>query len=190
MLDDDLRIVPERAALLVVDFQERLAAAMPAAERAVCERNVLILLELARRVAMPVVVSEQYPKGLGQTVEPITRAVASLTNVARFEKLAFACTETDEFRALHDRLAPRQWIVTGMEAHVCVWQTVRGLRGWGASVHVPADAVLSRAQANVGIGLGLMARAGAVVTSTETIAFDALTRAGGEDFKAISRLVR
>jgi hypothetical protein len=73
---------------------------------------------------------------------------------------------------------------------VCVWQTVRGLLAWGASVHVPGDAVISRSNANLRVGLALCERAGAVVTSTETVAFDALVRAGSDDFKAISRLVR
>jgi nicotinamidase-related amidase len=189
---DDLRVAPARSALLVVDFQEKLAGAMPAAERAACERNILILIELARRLRMPIVLSEQYTKGLGPTVPALSAALAGGADVAldRLEKLEFGCTEAPAFRPLFERIDRAQWLVVGMEAHVCVWQTVRGLLAWGASVHVPGDAVISRSNANLRVGLALCERAGAVVTSTETVAFDALVRAGSDDFKAISRLVR
>jgi nicotinamidase-related amidase len=187
----ELRIQAARAALLVIDFQEKLAAAMAPPERAACERNIGILLELARRLNIPVVVSEQYTRGLGPTVAALTAALAAPgLDVHRFEKLEFGCTEAPAFRPLFDRIGRAQWIVTGMEAHVCVWQTARGLRTWGATVHVVADAVISRSPANLRTGLALIERAGAIVTSTETVAFDALERAGTDDFRAISRLVR
>jgi len=187
----DLRIEPARAALLLVDFQDRLAAVMPPDDRAAVERNILILLELARRLALPLVVSEQYPKGLGATVPALADAIASFgPGVLRFEKLEFGCADCAPFRDIHARLDRTQWIVVGMETHICVYQTVRGLCEWGASVHVPADAVISRNPANVRIGLGLIERAGGVVTTTETVVFDALKRAGSDDFKALSRLLR
>jgi nicotinamidase-related amidase len=188
---DDLHVDAARAALLVVDVQEKLFAAMPAEARAACERNVLILIELARRLRLPIVQSEQYPQGLGSTLASLAAALAQPgLALERLEKLAFACTEAPEFRAIFDRAARAQWIVVGMEAHVCVWQTVRGLRAWGASVHVPGDAVISRSSGNLATGLALCERAGAIVTSTETVALDALVRAGSDDFRAISRLIR
>ena len=186
-----LRIDASRAALLLVDIQTKLAAVMPAADLALCERNWLILVELARRLGMPVVWSEQYPQGLGPTVPALADALMKPgLALHRIEKLSFSCTECEAFPPLHESLARRQSIVAGMESHVCVWQTVRGLLARDAEVHVPADAVISRAPANWRVGLDLCARAGAVITSSETIAFDALGRAGTEDFKAISRLVR
>jgi nicotinamidase-related amidase len=186
-----LRLDPLRAALLVVDVQERLAAAMPEEARRRCERNVLLLLEVARRLALPVAVSEQYPKGLGPTVAPIAAALGTLSvPAARFEKLEFACTDSAAFPEIASKIARDEWIVVGMEAHVCVYQTVRGLRAGGARVHVPEDAVISRTAENVGVGLRLADRTGAIVTSTETVVFDLLQRAGTETFKAISRLVR
>src|SRR4051794_7188491 len=118
-----LRIAPERAALLLVDFQERIAAAMPGPERAACERNIQILVELARRRQIPVVVSEQYRRGLGPTVAALEAALAPLAP-ARFEKMEFACTGSAAFRSIYERLGRSQWLVTGMEAHICVWQTV------------------------------------------------------------------
>lgn len=189
------RLRDERMALLIIDFQDRLAAAMPEAERIACERHICLLLELARRQAWPVVVSEQYPQGLGATVPTIAGALgAHDLHVQRFDKLHFSCTNAPPFKPIFQGIfegAERtQWVVTGMESHVCVYQTVRGLLRWGATVHVPADAVVSRAPANKTTGLQLMRELGAVVTSTETVLFDALGIAGNDDFKAISKLVR
>ncbi len=183
----DLRLDPARAALLVVDVQERLWSAMPPDERERVQRNLLILLELARRLRMPVVASEQYPKGLGPTVPAIA---AALGGAERVEKLAFSCVAASGFAAIRDRLARPVWIVAGMEAHVCVYQTVRDLVAAGVTVHVPADAVVSRTPQNRAVGLDLCARAGAIVTSTETVVFDALHVAGSDDFRAMSRLVK
>lgn len=189
-----MRVDRERAVLLVVDVQERLAMAMPEGMRAECERNLAILLETARQLHLPVVVSEQYPKGLGPTVAPIREALAQPgLAVTRVEKLDFACTDAPEFQPVLEaqRAAGRdQWIVAGMETHICVYQTVRGLAGKGLAVQVPRDAVCSRTPENRALGLQLCERAGALVTATEVVAFDALGRAGSDEFKAISRLVR
>jgi nicotinamidase-related amidase len=191
MSPDDLRIDRARAALLLVDFQERLAGVMAPGDIAACERNIVLLLELARRLSIPVVVSEQYPKGLGPTVAGLRAAMSDpgLT-IERIEKVEFSCTDVPEFVALHRRMKRDQWIVVGMEAHVCVYQTARGLVAMGSTVHVPADAVISRAPANVHIGLDLCKRAGAVVTASETVVFDALRRAGSDEFRALSRLLK
>ncbi len=187
----ELTLRPERAALLIVDIQERLVAAMPDKVAQQVERNVTILCELARRFHMPVVVSEQYPKGLGPTRAPIEEALASLGPlVHRLEKIEFSVCNAADFGAVRADVSRDQWIVTGMECHVCVYQTVRQLVATGASVHVPEDAVCSRTKANWNVGLDLMRRAGAVVTATEVLVFDALGKAGGDDFKALSRLIR
>jgi nicotinamidase-related amidase len=187
----DLRVDAARAALLIVDVQDRLAAAMSAASLERVERNIGILCEAARRYEIPVVVSQQYPRGLGETREPIRKALEPLgTRVHWFDKLEFSAARAEPFGPLSDRIARSQWIVTGMECHVCVYQTVRDLCGRGAVVHVPGDAVISRHDDNWRVGIDLMKRAGAIVTSTEVIVFDLLGRAGSDDFKALSRLVR
>lgn len=188
---DDLRLPPAETALLLVDFQERLAAAMPAGERPDCERRIAILIEACRLLKLPVLVSEQYPKGLGPTVPALETALgAGALDLHRFEKLHFACTDDPRFAALWSRVGRTRWIVVGMETHVCVYQTVRGLRELGARVFVPADAVLSRSPANRAVGLDLCTRAGAVVSSVEAVTFDLLGCAGTEEFKALSRLLR
>jgi nicotinamidase-related amidase len=187
----DLRLDRQRAALLLVDIQERLAAVMAPGDFATVENNVLVLLELARLLPLPVVVSEQYPRGLGPTV-PALRAALEEPGLspARIEKLSFGCTDDPSFQEALHRLRRDQWIVVGMEAHICVYQTVRGLAALGNTVHVPADAVISRAPLNVHRGLALAERAGAVITSTETVVFDLLGRAGTEEFRAMSKLVK
>jgi nicotinamidase-related amidase len=187
----DLRVDPARAALMVIDIQERLARAMAPGELAGCERNIVALLAMAGRLRVPVVVSEQYPQGLGRTVAGLEAALAEpgLT-VERFEKLEFGCDRAPAFADIERRLRRDQWILVGMEAHICVYQTARGLAARAATVHVPADAVISRSAQNLQRGLSLIERAGAVVTTTETVIFDALARAGTDDFRALSRLLK
>ena len=184
-----IRVDPARAALLVVDIQERLWAVMSEEDRAMCARNVGILLELARRLKIPVVQSEQYPKGLGPTVKEIADGLAG-QDLRRMEKVEFSCAAAPSFGPLWEELQRDQWIVAGMEAHVCVYQTVRDLAERGATVYVPVDAVISRTRENRSVGLDLARQVGAVLTSTETVVFDALHRAGSDDFRALSKLVK
>lgn len=188
----DVAIEAGRAALLVVDVQTRLAAVMPPAAMAALLRNVGILVEAARRFAIPVVVSEQYPKGLGRTMPEVEEALARLPGdqVHRFEKVEFSACAAPAFGPVEARLDGRdQWIVAGMEAHICVYQSARALRAGGAAVHVVRDAVISRTAENLATGLGLAERSGALVTSTEVVVFDLLQKAGGDDFKALSRMI-
>jgi len=184
-----------RAALLVVDIQDRLIPAMPEPARDQLLRNTAILIEAAHRLGLPIVVSQQYPKGLGPTVQAIEDALAAAQGAApsgsmtrgvaaknggaavhRFDKHEFSAAASPEFAALLPKLGRDQWIVCGMEAHVCVYQTARALVGRGYQVHVCADAVASRTKLNWKIGLGLVERAGAIVSSTEVCVFDLLGR--------------
>lgn len=183
------RLSPSSTALLVVDVQERLAAAMPPDALARLVRSTGILLETAKELGMKVVASEQYPKGLGPTIEPIAGALRGL-GVTPLAKTTFdACADLAIARALAGA-APRAVVVVGMETHVCVFQTARELHKRGFAVHVVADAVASRTDDNRALGLALCERAGAVVTPAETVAFDLLGEAGTPAFKAISKLVR
>lgn len=188
------RLSPARAVLVIVDLQERLVPAMPAEVGKQVVRNVGILIEAATRLGLPIVVSQQYPKGLGPTVPELeaalTAAAAAGATVHRFDKVDFsaACTPPfGELRAgpLHDR---DQWIVTGTEAHVCVYQSVRDLLP--ATVHVVADATASRTKANWRAGLALMDRLGALISTTEICVFDLLQCASNDHFKALSKAIR
>ena len=186
----ELVVRPDQVALLVIDVQERLAAAMTDDARDRVERNLITLAAAAERFGLPVVVSEQYPKGLGRTTPAVAGALETVRNVCFFEKVEFAATAAPAWReAVGDSPRPH-WLVTGMETHVCVFQTVRALCAAGHVVHVLADAVASRTEANWNNGLDLCARAGAVITNTETVVFDLLGKAGTDDFRALSRMIK
>jgi len=179
-----------RAALLVVDIQDRLLPVMPEASRAGVLRNTAILIAAADQLGLPIVVSQQYPRGLGPTAQPIEDALGQALLVHRFDKLEFSAVAAPAFAALAPALGRDQWIVCGMETHVCVYQTARDLvaRGWAA--HVCADAVCSRTGQNWELGLRLMERAGAIITSTEVCVFDLLERAGSDEFRALSKIIK
>jgi nicotinamidase-related amidase len=182
-----------RAALLVVDIQDRLLPAMPEDALAQVLRNAALLIQAADRLGLPIVVSQQYPRGLGPTARPIEDAIAAARLVHRFDKLEFSAARAPAFAALvapGSGLARDQWIVCGMETHVCVYQSARDLVSRGWDVHVCADAVCSRTAANRELGLGLMARAGAIVTATEACVFDLLERAGSDEFRALSKVIK
>jgi nicotinamidase-related amidase len=183
------RLDPKTTVLLVVDVQEKLAAAMPAETMASVVKNIGILLDAARPLGVRVVASEQYPKGLGPTVGEVARKLEGL-GVTPLPKTSFdACSELAIARVLSE-LAPRSVVVVGMESHVCVFQSARELVKRGYATFVVADAVVSRREENRRIGLSLCERAGATATATETVLFDLLGEAGTDAFKTVSRLVR
>ena len=179
-----------RAALLVVDIQDRLLPVMPDDALAEVLRNTAILIAASAQLGLPIVVSQQYPRGLGATARSVEDALAQARGVHRFDKLEFSAAAAPAFAALAPGLARDQWIVCGMETHVCVYQTARDLVARGWDVQVCADAVCSRTAANRELGLGLMARAGAIVTATEACVFDLLGRAGSDEFRALSRVIK
>ncbi|HWL86225.1 MAG TPA: isochorismatase family protein [Polyangiaceae bacterium] len=183
------RLTPKNSVLVVVDVQERLAAVMPKDAMARLVQNAEILLEAAARLGVPVLASEQYKKGLGPTVSPLRERFDAL-GVTPFEKLDFDACDDPAFASALAATHARQAVVLGMEAHICVFQTARELSRRGYATYVVEDAVVSRREENRVAGLSLIARAGAVPTVTEAVAFDWLGRAGSDDFKAISRLVK
>jgi nicotinamidase-related amidase len=183
------RLVPQSTVLFVVDVQERLAAAMPQDVLASLLRNVTILLETARLLGVRVLSSEQYPKGLGKTVPDVATRLAALGGAPVAKQTFDACGELSLARALASA-APRSVVLVGMETHVCVFQTARELVRRGHVTYVVADAVASRAEESRRVGLSLCERAGAIISTTEAVAFDLLERAGTDAFRAISKLIR
>ena len=183
------RLLPASTVLLVVDVQEKLASAMPEATLAALVKNAELLLQAAETLGVRVLASEQYPKGLGPTVAPLAKRLAAM-KAKPFPKMTFdACSDLALARALADSGA-KSVVVIGMESHVCVFQTTRELVKRGYATHVVADAVASRTEENRHLGLGLCVMAGATVTATEAAVFDLLERAGTEEFRAISKLLR
>jgi nicotinamidase-related amidase len=173
--------------LVVVDVQERLFNAMDAERRDDMVANVKILASAARRLDVPVLVTEQYPKGLGRTL-PELRAL--LGDTPPFEKTAFSCAGADGFMDRVRGLGADHVILTGIEAHVCVLLTALDLLTRGLRVSVVADAVCSRRPANLEIGLDQSRQAGAVVTATETVVFQLLGSADSDAFRELSKLLR
>ena len=183
------RLEAPASLLLIVDVQERLAAAIPRSEIDRLTRNVLLLVESAALLGVPVVTTEQYPKGLGPTIAPIGDRVRAL-GVEPIDKVTFdACGEARVLRSIADR-APRAVVVAGVETHVCVFQTARELFRRGYAVHVVADAVASRRDDHRVLGLALCERAGAYATPAESVVFDWLGRAGTDEFRVVSKLLR
>jgi nicotinamidase-related amidase len=182
-----LNLSPENSAVVVVDWQVRLAAVMEPETHSYNLSQACILVEAALAAGVPTLVTEQYPKGLGPTVPEL---LERLPSAAPIEKRDFSCCDVPEFLEALKRTGRSHVVLAGMEAHICVFQTARALLAEGYVVHVPRDAVISRRSADFKAALGLYAQLGAVTTSVETIAFDWVRRAEGPLFKAVSRLVR
>lgn len=175
----------ENAALIVIDVQEKLARVMYQREKLV--DNLQKLIRGIHILDVPMIVTEQYPQGLGVTIPEITKLIS---NMQPLPKLSFSCNGDEKFANKFKELGRKQVIVSGIESHVCVYQTVRDLINSGYEVHVVTDTVSSRTLENRGIGLNMMNRMGAFLTSTEAVLFELLKIAKGERFKAISQLVK
>ena len=167
----------ERAALIVVDVQEAFRPAVENFDDVV--ENTRRLMEGAKILGIPTVVTEQYPKGLGRTVD-------ELGAVEAVEKTCFSAARADGFE-LDGR---DQALVCGIETHVCVSPTAHDLLERGVEVHVASDAVSSRTAANKRVGLHKMEQSGAIVTSVETALFELLGAAGSDEFKQVQGLVK
>jgi isochorismate hydrolase len=172
---------PKRVVLVVVDLQQKLLPAIRESERVL--RNSLLLVRLAHVLELPVVLTTQYRKGLGEIVPEVTLAAPG---IAPLDKVAFGCFGSDDFATRIAQLGGRdQLVVAGVEAHICVAQTVLGALSRGFNVHVAADAIGSRAVENREIGLRRMEAAGAVVTSAEMAIYELLGRSDAAAFKAM-----
>jgi nicotinamidase-related amidase len=171
----------DRAALVVVDIQEGFRKAIPGFDG--IAKAAATLARGAEEMGIPVIVTEQYPKGLGATVPELAEALPE--GAEPIAKTVFSAAEADGF----DLGGRDQAVICGIESHVCVNQTVLDLLGAGTEVHVVSDAVGSRDPANRELGLHKAERAGAWVTSVETALFELLGSAGSDAFKPVQRLV-
>ncbi len=174
----------DQVLLLVIDLQEKLMRAMDHAEQVY--KNTRIMLRACQQLGIPVVVTEQYPKGLGRTVQDISE---HLGKHLLLEKVAFSAVNEKTLEQLKS-FQREQLLVLGSETHVCVFQTVRDLVAAGFEVYLLRDAVCSRCKDNHKNGLRLMKEEGAIITDTETAVFDLLKVSGTPDFKAIHPLVK
>lgn len=170
------------AVLLVIDVQERINAVMT--DQGHLPR-IEVLIEACRALGVPVIGSEQYPKGLGPTVEPLAALLGEIP-----AKDSFSCARDAGLREQLAATGRPQVIVTGIETHVCVLQTALDLLDAGYRVHVPHDAVNSRRAADRHWALERMQAAGAQITATESALFELLERCDTDDFKTVARLVK
>jgi nicotinamidase-related amidase len=167
--------------LVVVDAQEAFRPAVLDFDSTV--QNAAVLVQGSQAMHVPVVVTEQYPKGLGRTVPEVAE---HLDGVEPIEKVAFSAAAADGF----DPGGRTQALLCGIEAHVCVSQTAHDLLEAGLEVHVARDAVTSRTAENRDVGLRKMEQAGAVVTSVEAALFELLGAAGSDEFKVVQGLIK
>ncbi|HHV15324.1 MAG TPA: hydrolase [Gelria sp.] len=185
MIVGKYKLKREDTVLVVIDLQERLMNAMKDREKVY--KNTNLLLSTAKEFNIPVILSEQYPRGLGPTVAVIKENLPA--DYIYLEKLSFSLCGAGLFEMLAE-IGKNTIIVCGSETHVCVFQTVRDLVEAGYNVHLVRDAVCSRFDENYENSLNLMSELGAVVSNTETVVFDLLEVAGTKEFKAISPLIK
>lgn len=178
----------EESQLVAIDIQGRLAAAMPEEERERVLRRAGILATAAGELKVPVLATEQYPRGLGPTAAPFAEALPPATPL--FEKTCFSCGGAEGFLNTLGAGDRRQVVLAGMETHVCVLQTALELQGHGFQVFVVEDAVCSRSPANHRNALERMRQAGVIVTNTESVLFEWLRDASHEHFKVVSALIK
>lgn len=177
---------PEDCALAVIDIQEKLLPPIWESERMV--RNSQLLIRMALAMNLPVLVSTQYAKGLGQTVPEIA---SLLPNVNVIDKLEFGCFGNGEYCSAVSKLSDRHTLLLcGMETHICVMQTALGALNQGMNVHVAADAVSSRTELNWKLGLNRMQVAGTVISSTEMMLYELMGKSGTATFKEMLKWIK
>jgi nicotinamidase-related amidase len=180
-----MAITPSDSVFVIVDIQGKLARITQAADTLFA--NVRILVQGMKLLGVPVIVTEQYPQGLGHTVEEVAQELGGIPVI---EKMAFSCCGEPAFmQALLDT-GRHNVILCGIETHVCVYQTARDLIAAGFVPHLVTDAVSSRSSDNRQLGIHRIEMMGGVLTSVEMVLFELLKESGTANFKAISKLVK
>jgi nicotinamidase-related amidase len=174
-----------RAALAVIDMQESFAKIIPDFE--VLASRIALTVQACKLASVPIIVTEQYPKGLGHTVAAIAAHLPE--GQAPIEKLSFSACGVREFDTQLREHHVEQVMLCGIEAHICVSQTAQDLLQNGYQVHLLSDAVSTRLQRNREVAIGKLAKAGAIISSVEMALFE-LIGAGTPEFKAMQALVK
>jgi nicotinamidase-related amidase len=178
----NLLITREQSVLIVIDMQERLVPAMSDADKVV--RNIRKLLAFARIIGLPVIITEQ--EKLGTTIPDLKHEIQDSTPLS---KVCFNCLLSDSFSAEVERLNRDTFILTGVEAHICVAQTALAAIA-SFNVHVVADAISSRAPDNCNLAVERMRASGVTITSTEMVIYELFRQAGTDEFKATLPLIK
>jgi nicotinamidase-related amidase len=175
----------DNTVLLLIDYQERLFPVMHDKEKLL--NSVVKLVKGALALEIPIIVTEQYPKGLGPTIPEIKGLIPGFTAV---EKVCFSCCDEPAFLERLGGLKRKQVLVAGIEAHICVYQTAIALAKAGYQVEVVADGIASREPDNRAVTLSRLGMVGILPTSVEMALFELLKVAKGDKFKAISAIVK
>lgn len=175
--------------LVVIDVQERLSTAMPENIVQAMIDKTAVLMDAAEVLSLPVIVTEQYPKGLGCTVAGLEERIV-LRGIRKISKVSFSCCGEPDFMEALGAQKRKTVILCGQETHVCVLQTALDLTEMGYQVFVAGDAVCSREKTNWQFALDEMRQAGCVVEPVESMLFKMLGVAGTTEFKAISKLIK
>lgn len=176
----------QRTALVIIDMQEAFRSKI--SDFAETSARIALFAHAAQLLKVPIIVTEQYPRGLGHTANEI-RAVLPAALEA-IEKTAFSSCGAQTFIAELERTRAQQVIVCGIEAHICVNQTTHDLLARGLNVHLLTDCITARARSNKQIALAKMQQSGAVLSSTEMALFELIRDAKHEQFKAIQNLIK
>jgi nicotinamidase-related amidase len=175
----------DNSVLLVIDVQEKLSRLVHQREKLI--DNIQRLIKGMKVFEIPIIVTEQYPQGLGTTISEVTQL---LPDVKRLSKVSFSCCGDETILKELKTIGRRQILVSGIEGHVCVYQTVVDLIKYSYEVQVVTDTVSSRTPENRKIAFYLLDKAGATLTSVETVLFELLKIARNDKFKAISQIVK
>lgn len=191
MSDRPRLVTPDDAVLVIVDIQERLAAAM--AHRAEVVAAAVRLVRAAALLGWPILATRQYPQGLGD-LEPALRDAlehpGAAASVSTVDKTAFCCLAEPAFQAALAATRRRQVVIAGMETHICVTQTAIATAADGHETYLAADACCSRCDADHAIALDRMRAEGVVVATSESVMYEAAGRAATDEFRALLRIVK
>jgi len=174
--------------LLIIDIQDKLTTVMPEGNAQDMLENSARLIDAANLLNVPVIITEQYPEGLGATVDSIKEKLNDST--PSFEKTGFSCLAADNFQATLEKTARKQIVIVGQETHVCILQTALELMQQGYQVHIVEDAVCSRKAENKFYALQRLQAQGATISNFESVLFEWLKNSQHEYFPAISALLR
>jgi nicotinamidase-related amidase len=178
-------LTTEDTVLVAIDFQERLFSVMHDKEKLL--RNVVKLIKGAGVLEIPIILTEQYPKGLGPTIPEIK---GLLPGVPPLEKACFNCCDNEAFYRALESLGRKQVLIAGIEAHICVYQTAMALARAGYEVQAVSDCVSSREPENKAIAIQKLSAVGVLPASAEMALFELLRVAQGDKFKQISNIVK
>ncbi|RLD81063.1 MAG: hydrolase [Bacteroidetes bacterium] len=180
-----MRIKKENTIGVVIDIQSRLYPVIQDADT--LTKNNTILIKGLRVLHIPIVVTQQYTKGLGETIPELAEALGEYKHI---EKTAFSCCDEPRFNEDLALASKMYVVVTGIEAHVCVMQTVNDLIGQGYIPVVVEDCIGSRNPNDKKIAIERMRQSGAIITTYESILFELLKYSGTDQFREISQLVK